>query len=173
MALGQEEVTKKAEAFLEEREKREEKEKHLLQVHGGTLVTLRANYPGPDKRQPHTDLVVEILQEEVAKRILVKKMVTHRGLEGLLLHFLTEEEGQKVKRAMVKLEEEHPLGRLVDIDVRDKNKVLSRVDFSQEPRKCYICSAQAQHCVRSVKHSYEEVVCFYKERVRRYVQGAL
>ena len=56
MAMGQEEVMKKAEALFMEREEREERERHLLMVHGGTLVTLRANYPGPDKRHPHNSV---------------------------------------------------------------------------------------------------------------------
>lgn len=169
MAMGQGEATKKAEALLAEREEREAKERDLLLVHGGTLVTLRANYPGPDKRRPHTDLVVKILQEEVAKRISVNKMVSQRGLEGLLLHFLTEEEGLAVKRAMVKLEEEHPLGRLVDVDVRTAQGILHRQEVQAPLRRCYLCGERAMHCVRSEKHPLVDVQRYFLESLARYL----
>lgn len=170
--MGQEEVMKKAEALFMEREEREERERHLLMVHGGTLVTLRANYPGPDKRHPHTDLVVKILQKEVEKRLVVTKMDKHRGCEGLLYHFLTEEEGLKVKKAMVKLEEEHPLGRLVDVDVRTAQGMLHRGEVQAPLRRCYLCGERAMHCVRSEKHPVAKVKRYFLERLTRYLERA-
>ena len=60
----------------------------------------------------------------------------------------------KIKELTTELEENHPFGRLFDMDVigTDGEK-LSRGVY----RKCLICGCQAQECARSRKHTVAEM----------------
>lgn len=61
---------------------------------------------------------------------------------------------EKIKDLTTQIEENHPYGRLFDMDVigTDGQK-LSRPSF----RKCLICDCQAQECARSRKHTIAEM----------------
>lgn len=59
-----------------------------------------------------------------------------------------------LKRAMCELEENHPLGRLWDIDVLDVDgESLSRRALGLPARKCLICNEEAHSCARSRRHA--------------------
>lgn len=58
------------------------------------------------------------------------------------------------KRAAVRLEETHPLGRLFDLDVLDRDGLaLSREAVGAAPRRCLLCGGDAKACGRSRAHS--------------------
>ena len=61
---------------------------------------------------------------------------------------------EKIKDLTTQIEENHPYGRLFDMDVigTDGQK-LSRPSY----RKCLICDCQAQECARSRKHTIAEM----------------
>ena len=63
-------------------------------------------------------------------------------------------EYDKIKELTTELEENHPFGRLFDMDVigTDGEK-LSRGVY----RKCLICGCQAHECARSRKHTVAEM----------------
>ncbi len=63
-----------------------------------------------------------------------------------------------VKKITVDLEENHPLGRLFDIDVYDADgAAVSRQELGVPGRKCLICHEDAKACGRSRTHSVEEL----------------
>ena len=74
--------------LLDLREKRDHFEKELLMKYKGTLLTLRANFPGEDKRHEKADLAVRILYEEVRKHFnpIHEEMI--QNAEGLILFLL-------------------------------------------------------------------------------------
>ena len=73
---------------------------------------------------------------------------------------------------MIEIEENHILGRCLDIDVyRIKdNKVMgiSRSDLFKSPRKCFICDLDAKICSRSQTHSIEEIKKYFEKAYFRY-----
>ena len=157
--------------LLNLREERDHFEKELLEKHHGTLLTLRANFPGKDKRHEKTDLAVKILYDEVRRKLNPVHIERLSNAEGLIFFILIKESPDEVKRKALSLEENHPLGRLLDMDVRDEKKIWSRRDFSLPGRKCYLCDDLAVHCVRSQKHSREEVAGYFIRKVDDYLNS--
>ncbi|SFN78238.1 citrate lyase holo-[acyl-carrier protein] synthase [Proteiniclasticum ruminis] len=154
--------------LLEAREERDAFERNLLKKTGKVLLTLRGNYPGENKNVPAVSYMVETLRKEVLKAFSVVEERTYESKEGLLYFFLLLEEGEEAKRKAVLLEETHPLGRLADLDVRDKERIYSRRDLGFPDRSCYLCGEKAVYCVRSKKHVMEEVILYFEKQVKEY-----
>lgn len=154
--------------LLEAREKRDAFEQDLLEKNGQVLLTLRGNYPGENKDAPSVSYVVETLRKEVLKTFRVAEEFAELSKEGLLYFFLLQEEGGEAKRKAVLLEETHPLGRLADLDVRDRGRIYSRRDLGCPERSCYLCKEKAVYCVRSMKHTMEEVILYFEKQVKEY-----
>lgn len=158
------------ENILEFREQRDSYEKELLETYPHTLITIRPNYPGNEKRNEYANLVSEILAKEASGRLHVFKSIRSSTLEGLIYHLIVEENGLLAKEICINLEEEHPLGRLADIDVRNQDTSFSRDHFNLGPRKCYLCEDDAIVCVRSRKHDLEDIASHFIAVVKEYVE---
>ncbi|WP_319531259.1 citrate lyase holo-[acyl-carrier protein] synthase [uncultured Cohaesibacter sp.] len=73
--------------------------------------------------------------------------------------YLVDTTPENLKRAMVNLEENHPLGRLWDLDVHsEKGEGLSRKQFGLPRRRCLVCGQEAHACARSRAHSLSELL---------------
>ena len=64
----------------------------------------------------------------------------------------------EAKRIAVQIEDTHPLGRLFDIDIIDKDGVpVSRDRVGSSPRRCLVCDREARYCMRMRWHTQEEI----------------
>jgi len=154
--------------ILELREQRDYYEKELLQTYHHTLITIRPNFPGIEKRNEYANLVSEVLTSEISGKLHIFKSLRSSTPEGLIYHLIVEENGLLAKEICINVEEEHPLGRLADIDVRSKDITFSRNNFSLGLRKCYLCEDDAIVCVRSMKHSQEDIASHFIDVVKKY-----
>ena len=86
------------------------------------------------------------------------------GYEG---YFIVDMDPLSAKKLAVELEETHPLGRLFDLDVilslkkavfADGVRPLGREELGLEPRTCIICGRPVRECMRTRKHSTEELL---------------
>ena len=69
-----------------------------------------------------------------------------------------EQDPYSVKRAAIRLEESHPLGRLWDIDVfQDSPEAVSRETVGAERRTCLLCGRDAKECARSRRHDIRKL----------------
>lgn len=161
--------------FLLDREKRVAHQGELLKKNKDkTLVTVRINYPGIEKSNYITDDIVNIIHSEILtyyeKYIVYNDKYKNR--EGMICHLLFDLDFIVVKNLMIEIEENHILGRCLDIDVyRIKdNKVMgiSRSDLFKSPRKCFICDLDAKICSRSQTHSIEEIKKYFEKAYFRY-----
>lgn len=76
---------------------------------------------------------------------------------------------KELKRLMISLEKDHPLGRIFDIDVFDKDyNQIGRSNIGEEPRKCLMCNKDARICMREKNHSYEELIERIDEMSKEY-----
>ena len=83
------------------------------------------------------------------------------------------EEGP-LKRAMVVIEETHPLGRLLDLDIHDREgKSVSRKDFGMPARKCLVCGEAAHACSRSRAHSLDKLLTAMQQKLLEWRLGSL
>ena len=150
-------------AFLFDRDKRVAYQEDLLKKNKDkTLVTIRINYPGIEKSNYITDDIVNIIYNDIltyyGKFIVFEDK--YKNKEGIVAHFLFDLDFVNVKKEMINVEEEHILGRCLDIDVyaykNDKVIGISRSDLFKKPRKCFICDLDAKLCSRAQTQTMEE-----------------
>lgn len=146
--------------FLELREERVELQKNLLNQFNYPLIAIRTNYPGEDKLEPLALKIADIASKEISElfsnKILFKKIL--ENLEGKIYLFIIKDNVETIKKICVDFEENHILGRCLDIDVYSTDGVsLSRSMFGYPKRKCMICDDFAFVCGRSMKHSHQEI----------------
>lgn len=151
------------EEMLQARERRALRQQRLLQAHGQTLLCLTMNIAGPIKtnqlvckgflagftalKEIFTQKNISILQEQT--------FFEKTGPEG---YMVLGENAPDIKRITVQMEQEHPLGRLFDVDVLTKTgEPVSRVSIGALERACLICGAGGRACARSRAHTIQEL----------------
>ena len=120
------------------------------------VVSVHANVPGQDKNLAEAYLLVRhfslLTQLDVCDKIL-----KIGGMDGfaVLLAF-SDVSAQFLKAKTVEIEQDHPLGRFVDIDVFPKGGANSLTRGHM--RKCFLCDNPAFVCRRLGSHSTESLV---------------
>jgi len=151
---------------LENKEQRQTKQGELLEKYNSPVLSLSINIPGTKKDSKDAKYIYEIALQEIQnlKMPEYQKVLTCKdtGYEAL---FCFKIDAKALKILTCKIEENHPLGRFMDIDVIDTNKhILSR----NTPRKCYICAKSAKDCARAQRHTLEELENFISQKVHDY-----
>jgi holo-ACP synthase len=99
----------------------------------------------------------------------IKKIDSYEGLIFLILSPFNPTE---LKKIAINIEDYHPLGRLVDIDVLDiSNEPISRTTLGFPKRKCYLCLNEAHICVRTQAHSITDILNYIENTVKKYKEG--
>lgn len=141
------------------REERVYKQNEFIKKYNCPVISFCMNIPGPIKTNKN---ILNAFEEGIKNIFKVLEKNNIKILDKFEIHNFTGDEiilsirenAEKIKDLMIKIEEEHKLGRIFDIDVIDINgEKISRKKF----RKCFICDKQAQECARSRKHSVEEM----------------
>lgn len=151
------------EDMLSARERRSYHQYQLLQTQvGASLLCVTLNIPGPVKNSAMLSAIFEGLMDEVTAEvpetaILSKELSRFRT--GCEYYMLTQLGKDLLKEKMIAFEQEHSLGRLLDLDVLtlEEGRVVpvSRTALGYSPRQCYLCKDEAKVCARSRKHSVE------------------
>lgn len=138
------------------------------------VLILRANYPGLNKMNNSTKLIVKeasINFEEIfKKRILYRQY--YETLEGPIIFYVVKGDSKTLKENSIFIEENHELGRFIDIDVYDVNDDyrISRMDLYYKPRNCFLCDKPAFECSRNKEHTEEELINHLKSHLKRYLE---
>lgn len=149
------------EELLQSRDDRAAFQTILLNGYHTPLVSFTVNMPGKIKRDRRSravfDAGVHAIREALAGQIVYYKLLDkNTGPEG---YFAVDMDAQTLKEKMVAIEESHPLGRLMDIDVLSAPGVqVSRSHLGQNPRKCLVCGNMAAACARSRAHPPEQIL---------------
>lgn len=151
------------EQLLAARDTRRDTQLELLQRHpGGVPVVLTVNIPGSEKRTARSVAIghegMRCLLEALPTapvETFVRDLPT--GFEGYaVLEGMTASE---VKTITCKIENNHPLGRLMDIDVIGRDGIpVTRAKGGDGPRRCLICGEDARVCMRQRTHSVAELL---------------
>lgn len=124
-----------------------------------SLISMTLNIPGPvkDSEKYRKALAVGLseLKEQMENVVYEETRWLKTGSEAFLV---VNEPVLDVKKKAVTVEEQSPIGRLLDIDVIGKEGPVSREKVGGKPRKCLICDADAKVCARMQKHSLEELL---------------
>ena len=159
------------EQLLESRDKRAEFQAILLRGYNTPLVSFTVNMPGKVKKNHRSARVfeagVEVIRETLAGHVVYYKLLDNlTGPEG---YFAVDMAVDDLKAAMCRIEDEHPLGRLMDIDVLSApGKHVSRTTLGHQPRKCLVCGGMAAACTRSRAHPTQQLI----DAIDRLLEGA-
>ncbi len=162
-------------AILNAKEKRVLEQQMLLKrFPEASLISLCINIPGTLKLSHEAVVLHEVALESIMALLEHHAIVMHEkktciAVTGAETLFTCKSDAMHLKQLMCELENEHPLGRLMDIDVLDSmGKSLSRTALGFEKRRCFVCACEASLCARSQKHSYEELHAHIKTLVGRH-----
>ena len=151
------------EEVLAFREEKAQKQAKLLTKFHFPLLCLALNMPGEYKRFFLADSsfqeelrIMRLTLEAERIQIIHEEMLKSSG--GSAAFISANVDPKKLKVLAQAIEDNHPLGRLFDIDVLDKDgEKKSRGDLGNARRPCLICGGDAFACGRSRTHSAEEL----------------
>lgn len=164
------------EALLESRDRRAAHQQRLLaEWPGATLVCLTVQLPGSVKRNAQSLLIggagLAALLDRFGSTL---KHVQVRDLEtGYEAYLVVPLPASLVKRICCEIEEKHPLGRLMDIDVLTSEGILDRAAIGLSPRRCLLCDNEVRYCMRARTHSTEELLSRMNEMINNYLKYEL
>lgn len=151
------------EMILLSRERRAQEQRALLHAYGAPVVCLLCNIPGPVKRcaagaevfAAGAEAVFAALERHGLIQLYARMDCFATGPEG---YWCVDAQPIALKRLCCAIEESHPLGRLMDIDVIPPAGVpVSRTSLGLPRRGCLVCGAAAADCVSRQTHSLMEV----------------
>ena len=104
--------------LLDSRDTRVKHQKDLLGANPGkSLLCLTVQLPGPEKRNA-TSLKIAKAGVEAIRKAFLPEYEELKDLEtGYEAYFLVDLQAEEAKRKACEIEDSHPLGRLMDIDV--------------------------------------------------------
>lgn len=163
--------------ILKSRELRAKKQQSLLLEYPYTLISFTLNIPGSVKNsylygrihEEGMNCLLKILQEKKIHVVNTEKFNKNTGGEGFISIDL---DAVQAKKITVNLEDCHPLGRIFDIDVFDKNhNQISRSNLNLKSRRCMLCHEEAIKCIKKKSHSYEELISKIEELGNAYFKS--
>jgi len=160
-----------ADELLDAREKRVVLIDKLLKQNNIPLLVMRVNYPGLKKTNDITITMIHDMSAMICTilRDKVKGKLLTQGAEGPIFYAVVQEEVSALKTIAIDFEETHSLGRCLDIDVYNQlGHSISRQELGSPRRKCYLCEDDAHHCVRSRRHSEQEIIVYIEEKYWEY-----
>lgn len=149
---------------LDAKEHRAKVQNALRTEYGASVVSMTLNMPGAVKYQ--SDWLDALYDAAIRLRVgfasrnmrLYEERIIHTPA-GPAFIMAVRGSAENIKLLTVSLEESLEWGRLLDLDVfSDKGELISRSTLNLPPRKCLICSETAAICIRSMRHSKEDVV---------------
>jgi holo-ACP synthase len=161
-------------AMLERRDARVAGQRSLLARFGRPVVSLTLVNPGPVKDTAQARYVFDRGQAAIGAALAA---AGHAVLASEHAFFATGPEALQavdadplaLKRTLVALEEQHPLGRLWDADVIGPGgKAVSRQQLGLPARRCLICEQPAHACARSGTHPLADLRRAIKDRIDAY-----
>lgn len=162
--------------LLEAREKRAAHQKELIEKYRFPLVSFTVNIPGPCKKTPNSNIIFH----EGCNALRKKLKETGSSLEyeelidpdtGYEAYFVVKMAERTLKDYLLQIENEHPLGRLFDLDVIGADgKPISREDLGTSKRKCLLCDEDAHSCGRSRRHPTEALIQNIKSMVDSFLK---
>ena len=161
------------EDLLKSRDARVVRQRELLMAHPGlSLLCLTVQLPGAVKRNDVSLTIARAGVEAVRSSFNIdyeEIRDLETGFEGF---FMVEGAPMEAKRVACSIEDTHPLGRLMDLDVivLDGCPVpLGREELGLPPRKCLLCENDARVCIRTRAHSTEDLLAKIEEMVNNYI----
>jgi len=163
------------EQVMDSRERRACRQREHILEYGVPIVSFTINMPGAHKNTSESRFIFHegllALDKAIAKhfgqplfREVYELDTGHEALLGV------KAEAKVLKVSVLKLELEHPLGRMFDFDVIGIDGIpVSRESLGHPKRKCLLCGNEAHMCGRSGRHGLDELVRKIGELIEAYL----
>ncbi|MCF7930666.1 MAG: citrate lyase holo-[acyl-carrier protein] synthase [Acholeplasmataceae bacterium] len=154
-------------------EAREQRVLKISQLHQSNYITIcvKANIPGMNKNLSEAHFLVRLFSLLIKKHYpceLIKHFESADGPYSIIQ--IKSSDSLKMKQELVLIEDTHPLGRFIDLDLYAHNDFsISRNSLNMPHRKCYICGKDAHVCSRTQAHSTTTLIEFIKNKVKVYL----
>ena len=152
--------------MLDARENRVRKQTELLSRFRKPLICFTMNIAGPVKTSPLIQrgfsAGLEILDSRLQTPLFRESRVLPTGCEA---YYAVSLPARDLKRLCLEIEEQHPLGRLFDLDVIDTDGTKLERDTQ---RGCMVCGAPGRGCAAGRVHSVQQLLSVTEEMLTRY-----
>ncbi|MDQ0494889.1 citrate lyase holo-[acyl-carrier protein] synthase [Paenibacillus brasilensis] len=161
------------EEMLQARENRADRQRQLISRYTVPLISMTINIPGPQKSSPTSKYVFHEGYRILMSQLAVNQMTplhceAYDLLTGPEAYVPVQADARILKRLVIAIEDGHPLGRLLDLDVIGLNeRAISRDELGLGKRKCLLCDQAAHGCGRSRAHALPELL----EAIKALVDG--
>lgn len=153
--------------ILKSREERGNLIQHLIEK-VPVVISVKANIPGTDKNIVSAHIIVSLFTN-IIHQSYKKEPVKHMSEDGPYSIFEFSDDGNRIKKEMEDIENTHPLGRYVDIDVYSLHSEFHRIN----PRQCFICGEEAFRCAKLQSHSIGEYLSKINDDVLSYLRDVI
>ena len=152
-------ATHQMELVMEAKERRMRRQQRLFKAYRLPLVSFTLNLPGGYAYYDTWASVWQRGRQELEKMFPDSLHTSSRvGLWGPETFLALPRHPHAIKEMTVKLEEQHSLGRVFDIDVICQDGVpFSRSRLGKPPRQCVLCQCAAVECYVNKTHPLEEI----------------
>jgi holo-ACP synthase/triphosphoribosyl-dephospho-CoA synthase len=152
------------EEVLEARDRRVERQEHMIASHRTPLLSITLNIPGNVKRTPLSTIYFHDKLKRLKTRLraigaeIEAEIVTSSPVGDEALLAVSRLSAISLKSLAMAMEEHTIAGRLLDVDVIDEEgELVKRVSIGATPRRCLLCDRPASLCGRSRAHSLKEL----------------
>ncbi len=147
----------------------------LIKKHHKPVILVKANIPGDNKNIPEAYLLISLFRKEMLFSFHIHDMVSFSSADGpYMLLSMNDVIPIDLKKKLVHLEENHPLGRFIDLDLYvDETYSISRVELSLTSRRCYICDDDARICSKTKKHTTKALLKVIHTSVSSYMSDLI
>jgi holo-ACP synthase len=165
-------------AMLDRREVRAARQRALVGRFGRPVVSLTLVNPGPVKDTMEAGIVFEAACAALRRTLeddgyRVESAEESRLATGPEAMLVVDADALELKRALVRLEERHPLGRLWDLDVIERDATsVGRSLLGLPPRTCLACDEPAHACARARRHPLADLRRVIGEKIDAFRRSA-
>lgn len=145
------------------KEERAKRQQELLRLYHSSVVSISANMPGGIKYNEDTvhliyDAISQFREQMRDFQLIIREERICHSLTGPTAFMAIEGDAGLLKGIAINIEENLKYGRLLDIDVFDREgRQINRSVQGIKQRSCFVCSQPAVVCIRSEAHPREEV----------------
>lgn len=134
-----------------------------------TVISIKPNIPGEDKNSNLSYLIINAFSFLIDYQNYIFCLADNNDDGPFIVLANNEMDEIQIKTIMTNIEEQHELGRFIDIDVYGKSGLLSR----NLKRKCIICNDDVVVCRRNNNHSFQEIISLIRYQVKKFYTNIL
>ncbi|HOI46415.1 MAG TPA: triphosphoribosyl-dephospho-CoA synthase [Bacilli bacterium] len=160
--------------ILDSRENRHHQIQSIVSNPKHVVLIIKANTVGLDKNTREAYCLVRIFKNHISQYIRFTSLQLNESYDGpYYIGIIDSSDSTVIKRKTIEIEEQHPLGRLIDLDVYDRGGPLSRSNLAFSPRTCFLCGDIAFHCIKSRKHPEVETMDYVRHITMEFITQSL